>query len=136
MATGSHHYYEREIMISQQQATIKVSLMQSAVQLAHIYTPAVPAGSTPDVAEGIVSTQVERWYQWLLSAYKDETVFHSPDASNIVPAQGGALVQGLITAIPGLDPATKTLLSGVLAPLLQGAAAAATGVIPLPKASA
>jgi hypothetical protein len=127
-------------MLSPQQAQVKISLMESAVLMAHIYSPAIPAGSKSEDAEGIVATQVERWYQWLLQAYKDETVFHSPDApSGVAPVQGTALVQALISAIPGLDPATKALLGGVVAPLLtQGAAAvvqAAKGAIPMPPSS-
>lgn len=123
-------------MLSPQQAEVKIGLINSAVLMAHIYSPAIPSGSAPSVAEGIVATQVERWYQWLLQAYKDETVFTSPDApTGVAPVQGTPLVSALIAAIPGLDPLTKSALAAAIGPLLQASASAvvqaASGAIPL-----
>lgn len=124
-------------MLSPQQAEVKSSLITSAVLLAHIYSPSIPSGSSSTIAEGIVATQVERWYQWLLQAYKDETVFTSPDApTGVAPIQGTPLVSALIAAIPGLDATTKAALAAAIGPLVSTTAAAvvqaATSAIPLP----
>lgn len=115
----------------------KIQLMTAAAHLAAVYTPPIPADAKPDVAEGIVATQVERWFQWLVLAYKDETVFKMPDMPAGEMPKGAPLVSALIAAIPGLDPATKLLLANTLGPIVQGAAGAViqSAGIPLPGSS-